>query len=48
MVTHEVAANSVKRIKIPNACAGLGLRFMTPHEMLRVEKAKFVLGGGKP
>ena len=48
VVTHEVAANSVKRIKIPNVCAGLGLRFMTPYEMLRVEKAKFVLGGGKP
>ena len=48
VVTHEVAANSVKRIKIPNVCAGLGLRFMTPYEMLRVEKAKFVLGGGQP
>ena len=44
VVTHEVAANSVKRIKIPNVCIGLGLRFMTPYEMLRVEKAKFVLG----
>ena len=48
VVTHEVAANSVKRIKIPNVCIGLGLRFMTPYEMLRVEKAKFVLGGGQP
>lgn len=43
-----VAANSVKRIKIPNVCIGLGLRFMTPYEMLRVEKAKFVLTGGLP
>ncbi|NNM64638.1 MAG: DUF4411 family protein [Burkholderiales bacterium] len=45
VVTHEVPANSVKRIKIPNACIGLGLRFMTPYEMLRRERAKFVLGG---
>jgi hypothetical protein len=44
VVTHEVAANSAKRVKIPNVCIGLGLRFMTPYEMLRVEKAKFVLG----
>ena len=29
VVTHEVSANSFKRIKIPNACIGLGLRFMT-------------------
>ena len=45
VVTHEVAANSVKRIKIPNACIGLGLRFMTPYEMLRIEQARFILGG---
>jgi hypothetical protein len=45
VVTHEVPANAVKRIKIPNACIGLGLRFMTPYEMLRRERARFVLGG---
>lgn len=45
IVTHEVPANSTKRIKIPNACIDLGLHFMTPYEMLRREKAKFVLGG---
>lgn len=44
VVTHEVPANSVKRIKIPNACIGLDLRFMTPYEMLRWERARFVLG----
>lgn len=44
VVTHEVPANSVKRIKIPNACIGLDVRFMTPYEMLRQERAKFVLG----
>ncbi len=44
VVTHEVAANSPKRIKIPNVCIGLGLRFMTPYEMLRREQARFILG----
>jgi predicted nucleic acid-binding protein len=45
VVTHETPANSTKRIKIPNACIGLDVRFMTPYEMLRREHARFVLGG---
>ena len=45
VVTHEVATNPTKRIKIPKVCAGLGLRFMTLYEMLRREQARFVLGG---
>lgn len=45
LVTHEVPSNSIRKIKIPNVCIGLGVRFMTPYEMLRREKAKFVLGG---
>ena len=44
VVTHEVPANSTRRIKIPNVCIGLGLRFMTPYEMLRREHASFILG----
>lgn len=44
LVTHEVPAASTKRIKIPNACIGVGVTHMTPYEMLRKEKAKFVLG----
>jgi hypothetical protein len=44
VVTHEVPANSVKRIKIPNVCIGLNVPFMTPYEMLRRERARFVLG----
>ncbi len=44
VVTHEVAADTKKRIKIPNACIGLGIKFMTPYEMLRRERARFVLG----
>jgi len=45
VVTHERAENSLRRIKIPNVCVGLGIQFMTPYEMLRVERARFVLGG---
>lgn len=44
VVTHEIAANSSKRIKIPNACISLGVRCVTPYEMLRMEGARFVLG----
>ena len=44
IVTHEVASNSKKRIKIPNACQGLGINFMTPYTMLRNEQARFILG----
>jgi hypothetical protein len=43
VVTHEVAAPSIKKIKIPNACIGVGLKCMSPYEMLRVERARFVL-----
>lgn len=45
VVTHEVPSASTKRIKIPDACIALGIKCMTPYEMLRVERAKFVLGG---
>ena len=44
VVTHEVAAPSIKKIKIPNACIGLGVKCMSPYEMLRLERARFVLG----
>lgn len=44
IVTHERHANSPGRIMIPNACLGLGVRFMTPWQMLRIEQARFVLG----
>lgn len=44
VVTHETPATSPGRIKIPNACIGLGVRFMTPYQMLRIERARFVLG----
>jgi len=44
VVTHEIPAASRRKIKIPNACLGLGIKCMTPYEMLRVERARFVLG----
>jgi hypothetical protein len=44
VVTHEVVAHGTKKIKIPNACIDLGVKCMTPFEMLRVERARFVLG----
>ncbi len=46
VVTHEVPAASPRKIKIPDACIGLGIKCMTPYEMLRVERARFVLGRG--
>ena len=43
VVTHEVPADTVNKIKIPNACIGLGIQCMNPYEMLRRERARFVL-----
>ncbi len=43
LVTKEVLANSPSRIKIPNVCVGLGVRFMPPWQMLRTEQARFIL-----
>jgi hypothetical protein len=44
VVTHEVPSPSTKKIKIPNACIGLKVKSITPYEMLRIERARFVLG----
>jgi Domain of unknown function (DUF4411) len=44
VVTHEVPAASAKKIKIPTACAGLSVECIQPFEMLRRERARFVLG----
>lgn len=45
VVTHEVPSASTRKIKIPDACIGMGLKCVTPFEMLRHERARFVLGG---
>ncbi len=44
VVSHEVPSTSRKKIKIPDACIGLNIQFMSPYEMLRRDRAKFVLG----
>ena len=44
IVTHEIPSASTKRIKIPDVCIGLGIKCMTPFEMLRRERARFILG----
>jgi len=44
VVTHEVASDGAKRVKIPNVCIGVKVKCMTPYEMLRRERARFVLG----
>ncbi|MCW5938360.1 MAG: DUF4411 family protein [Fimbriimonadaceae bacterium] len=44
VVTHERTSDSVRRIKIPNVCIGLGVKVVSPFEMLRAERARLVLG----
>jgi hypothetical protein len=44
VVTHEVPAATTKKVKIPNACIGLGIKCVNPYEMLRRERARFLLG----
>jgi hypothetical protein len=43
LVTHERPDGARRRVKIPNVCIGLGVRFMNPFEMLRAEQVRFVL-----
>jgi hypothetical protein len=43
VVSHEVPADTVRKIKIPNACIGLNVQCVSPYEMLRRERARFVL-----
>jgi hypothetical protein len=44
VVSHEIVSNSTRRIKIPNACLGLKVKYITPFAMLRAEHARFVIG----
>ena len=44
VVTHEIASDGVRKVKIPNACIGLKIKCVTPYEMLRRERARFILG----
>lgn len=43
VVTHEKPSTSTKKVKIPEPCIGLGIKCMTPFEILRTERARFVL-----
>lgn len=43
VVTHERPADTPNKIKIPNVCIGLGVKFVNPFEMLRHERARFIL-----
>lgn len=40
VVTHEIASNAKKRVKIPEAAAALGVRTMSPFDVMRVEGAR--------
>ncbi len=46
VVTHEIASEGVKRVKIPTVCIGLKVRCISPYQMLRNERARFVLERG--
>ena len=48
VVTHQVPSDSSRKIKIPNACLGLKIKCVTPYEMLRNERARFVLAPQQP
>ena len=44
LVTQEISRPDRRnRVMIPDACLGVGVKFMSPFTMLRVEKARFVL-----
>jgi hypothetical protein len=43
VVSHEKPSNSVKKLKIPDACRGLNIRCARPFDMLRALGATFVL-----
>jgi len=45
VVTQELPSASLKRIKIPDVCVGLGVRSVSPFNMLRNSRARFVLEG---
>lgn len=44
VVTHEVPSDGVRQVKIPNVCIGMQVEYMTPFQMLRKERARFILG----
>lgn len=45
VVTHERPAPSRRTIKVPNACVEMGVPYVNTFEMLRSERARFLLVG---
>lgn len=45
IVTHEISTDSKKKIKIPSMCADLGIKSINTFELLRKERARFVISG---
>jgi len=43
VVTHEVPSDGVRQVKIPNVAIGMNVKCINPFEMLRLERARFVL-----
>jgi hypothetical protein len=43
VVTRETPSNAVRRVKIPEPCLGVGVRQITPFQMLRETRARFTL-----
>lgn len=43
VVTHEIPGLSLNRVKIPEACKALGVKYMSPFKMLEKEGAKLVV-----
>lgn len=44
VITHEVPSASTRKVKIPDVCIGMDIPCMSPYQMLRRERARFVLG----
>lgn len=43
VVTHEVPSAGTRSVKIPNVCTGLRIQYLNPFQMLKREKAQFIL-----
>lgn len=43
IVTHEVPSPSTKKLKIPDACVAMGVRYLSTYTMLRQERVRLVL-----
>lgn len=43
VVTHERPQPLARKVKIPTVCIGINVKCVTPFEMLRLERARFIL-----